>query len=97
MQKFDVSEVTGGVPKHSQCEHYPITHFQYGICGCHDAYLLGSYFVTADYLSNPKLLAEQFRAANILGRTNIYNWFKENGFAYNREGIRAAIEYHEAP
>ena len=92
----DISEEVGGVHKRLQGEHYPIIHFQYGIGGCYDAYLLGSYFVTADYLSNPKSLAEQFREATILGRTNIYNWFVENGYPYNREGIRAAREYHEA-
>ena len=96
MQKFDISEAVGGVHKHSQCEHYPIIHFQYGHFGCHDAYLLGSYFVRADMLSNPKALAEQFREATILGRTNIYRWFVENGYPYNSEGIRAAREYHEA-
>ena len=92
MQKFNISESTGGVHKHSQGEHYPIIRFQYGNFGCHDAYLLGSYFVNASDLSNPKRLAEEFREATILGRTNIYNWFKENGYAYNSEGIRAAIE-----
>ena len=96
MQKFDISEAFGGVHKHSQGEHYPIIKFQFGFCGCYDAYLLGSYFVTADKLSNPKSLAEQFRNANILGRTNIYNWFVANGYPYNSEGIRAAREYHEA-
>ena len=96
MQKFDISEVVGGVHKHPQSEHYPIIHFQYGIGGCHDAYLLGSYFVNASDLSNPKLLAERFRKANIAGKNEICQWFKENGFAYNREGIREANAYHEA-
>ena len=93
---FDISEEVGCVRPRLQGEFYPIIRFQFGYCGCHDAYLLGGYFVTADKLSNPKLLAEQFREANILGRTNIYNWFVENGYPHNREGIRAAIEYHEA-
>ena len=96
MKKFDnISEAVGGVHEHSQGEHYPIIKFQYGYCGCHDAYLLGSYFVNASDLSNPKALAEQFREANILGRTNIYNWFVVNGYAYNSEGIRAANAYHD--
>ena len=95
MQKFDISEEVGGVHTRLQGEHYPIIRFQYGYFGCYDGYLLGSYFVTADYLSNPKLLAEQFRAATILGRTNIYNWFVENGYPYNREGIRAATAYRD--
>ena len=94
MQKFDISEAVVGV--HKQGEFYPIIHFQYGFCGCHDAYLLGSYFVNASDLGNPKLLAEQFREATILGRTNIYNWFVANGYPYNSEGIRAANAYHEA-
>ena len=96
MFKFNISEAVGGAHQHSQGEHYPIIHFQYGNFGCHDAYLLGSYFVNASDLSNPKLLAEQFREATILGRTNIYQWFVENGFPYTPEGIRAAREYHEA-
>ena len=96
MQKFDISEAVGGVHKHAQSEFYPIIRFQHGLYGCHEAYLLGGYFVTADKLSNPKALAEQFREATILGRTNIYNWFVENGYPYNSEGIRAAREYHEA-
>ena len=96
MRSFNISEATGGVHTHSQGEHYPIIHFQFGYCGCYDAYLLGGYFVTADMLSNPKSLAEQFREANILGRTNIYQWFVENGYPYNSEGIRAANAYHEA-
>ena len=95
-QKFDISEAVGGVHKHSQGPTYPIIHFQYGIGGCHDAYLLGSYFVNASDLSNPKRLADEFREATVLGRTNIYNWFVANGYPYNREGIRAAREYHEA-
>ena len=93
---FDISEAVGGVHTRLQGEFYAIIKFQYGYCGCHNAYLLGGYFVTADKLSNPKALAEQFRKANILGRTNIYRWFVENGYPYNSEGIRAAIEYHEA-
>ena len=95
MCKFNISEAVGGVPKHYQGECYPIIHFQYGYCGCHDAYLLGGYFVNASDLSNPKRLADEFREANILGRTNIYNWFVENGYPYNSEGIRAAREYHD--
>ena len=97
MQKFDISEAVGGVHNRLQGAFYPIIQFQYGFCGCHEAYLLGSYFVNADMLSNPKSLAEQFREATILGRTNIYNWFKENGYPYNSEGIREANAYHEAP
>ena len=97
MCKFNISEVVGGVHAHSQGEHYPIIHFQFGNYGCYDAFLLGSYFVTADYLSNPKALAEEFCKATILGRTNIYQWFVANGYPYNSEGIRAAIEYNEAP
>ena len=96
MQNFVISESVGGVHKNSQDAFYPIICFQFGICGRHDAYLLGSYFVTADYLSNPKLLAEQFRKANIREKNNIYQRFKENGYPYNREGIRAAREYYEA-
>ena len=92
---FDISEEVVGVHKRLQGEHYPIIYFQYGPFGCHDAYLLGSYFVNADMLSNPKALAEQFREANILGRTNIYHWFVANGYPYNSEGIRAAREYHD--
>ena len=95
MQKFYISEAVGGVHTRLQGEFYPIIKFQYGNFGCHDAYLLGSYFVTADMLSNPKSLAEQFREATILGRTNIYQWFVENGYPYNTEGIRAAREYHD--
>ena len=93
MQKFDITEV---VNKNSQGEHYPIIKFQYGFCGRYDAYLLGSYFVTADYLSNPKSLAEQFRNANIVRKNEIYQWFKANGYPYNRDGVRAASEYHDA-
>ena len=96
MQKFNISESTGGVHKHPQGEHYPIIKFQYGSYGRYEAYLLGSYFVNASDLSNPKALAKQFREATILGRTNIYNWFVANGYPYNSEGIRAAREYHEA-
>ena len=93
MQKNYVTEV---VNKHSQGEHYPIIKFQYGFCGRYDAYLLGSYFVNASDLSNPKLLAEQFRNANIVRKNEIYQWFKENGYPYNKEGLRAARAYHEA-
>ena len=96
MDKFDISEAVGGVHKPSQGAIYPIIPFQYGLYGCHEAYLLGGYFVNAQQLSNPKALAEQFREATILGRTNIYRWFVENGYPYNSEGIRAAREYHEA-
>ena len=96
-KKFEISEAVGGVHKHSQGEHYPIIKFQFGFYGCHDAYLLGSYFVNARDLSNPKALAEQFREATILGRTNIYRWFVENGYPYNSEGIRAARAASEAP
>ena len=96
MQKFDISEAVGGVHNRLQGEFYPIIRFQYGNFGCHDAYLLGSYFVNASALSNPQLLAEQFREATILGRTNIYQWFVQNGYPYTSDGIRAAIEYHEA-
>ena len=94
MQKFDIREASGGVHKHSQGAFYPIIHFQHGIGGCHDAYLLGSYFVTADKLSNPVELAEKFRKATLTGKNEIYQWFKDNGYPYNTDGLRAATAYH---